>query len=287
MSQTLNPKSDFANRMSAAYPSFSKSYRRIADFVLARPLDVVAMSIEGLAQSSGSSTATITRFVRAAGYSGYGEFREKIVTDFQFEAPESNDNNAENHENRHKKSFLHTALSDSSDNIKDTIVNIDTPSSEAFIKALINARRIIILGTGASHYAATLLEEGLALYTEKSVTNVLSRGASQYATNFVRFVDEGDVVIAISMPRYSNNTVQLSKAAKRKGALILAITDSPTSPLVPVADIIFFAPARNRLLPNSPAAIFALADAIITAVAAHRPDIVATTIETAPEDLFL
>jgi len=89
------------------------------------------------------------------------------------------------------------------------------------------------------------------------------------------------------MPRYSNNTVQLSKAAKRKGALILAITDSPTSPLVPVADIIFFAPARNRLLPNSPAAIFALADAIITAVAAHRPDIVATTIETAPEDLFL
>ena len=287
MSQTLNPKSDFANRMSAAYPSFSKSYRRIADFVLARPLDVVAMSIEGLAQCSGSSTATITRFVRAAGYSGYGEFREKIVSDFQFETPENDHNSVENCDNGLKKSFLHTALSDSSDNIKDTITNIDTASSEAFIEALINARRIIILGTGASHYAATLLEEGLALYTEKNVTNVLSRGASQYANNFVRSVDEGDVVIAISMPRYSNNTVQLSKAAKQKGAVILAITDSPTSPLVPVADVIFFAPARNRLLPNSPAAIFALADAIVTAVAERRPDIVASTIGTAPDDLFL
>ena len=287
MSQTLNPKSDFANRMSAAYPSFSKSYRRIADFVLARPLDVVAMSIEGLAQSSGSSTATITRFVRAAGYSGYGEFREKIVTDFQFETSENSKTGTENADNGQQKPFLHTALADSSDNIRDTIANIDAAASEAFIEALINARRIIILGTGASHYAATLLEEGLALYTEKNVTNVLSRGASQYANNFVRSVDEGDVVIAISMPRYSNNTVQLSKAAKQKGAVILAITDSPVSPLVPVADVIFFAPARNRLLPNSPAAIFALADAIVTAVAARRPDIVASTIGSPPEDLFL
>ena len=287
MSQTLNPKSDFANRMSAAYPSFSKSYRRIADFVLARPLDVVAMSIEGLAQSSGSSTATITRFVRAAGYSGYGEFREKIVSDFQFETSENSKTGTESADNSQQKPFLHTALADSSDNIRDTIANIDADSSEAFIEALINARRIIILGTGASHYAATLLEEGLALYTEKSVSNILSRGASQYSNNFVRSVDEGDVVIAISMPRYSNNTVQLSKAAKQKGAVILAITDSPVSPLVPVADVIFFAPARNRLLPNSPAAIFALADAIVTAVAARRPDIVASTIGSPPEDLFL
>lgn len=287
MSQTLNPKSDFANRMAAAYPSLSKSHRKIADFVLARPLDVVAMSIDGLAQSSGSSTATITRFVRAAGYSGYSEFREKIVTDFQFIAAENGFDRAENTENGERSTNIHNLLADNIDNIKDTIAHIDSASSAAFIEALINAKRIIIIGTGASHYAATLLEEGLALYTEKNVSNILSRGASQYSNNFMRSVDVGDVIIAISMPRYSNNTIQLAKAAKQKGAVILAITDSPTSPLVPVADVVFFAPARNRLLPNSPTAIFALADAIVTAVAATRPDIVATTIGVPPEDLFL
>lgn len=287
MSKTLNPKSDFSNRMSAAYPALSKSHRRIADFVLARPLDVVAMSIEGLAQSSGSSTATITRFVRAAGYSGYAEFREKIVSDFQFVPEEILAVDDMGKETGQRILSLHSLLADNADNIRDTIANIDNATSSGFIAALINAKRIIILGTGASHYAATFLEEGLALYTEKSVSNILSRGASEYSNNFVRSVDEGDVVIAVSMPRYSNNTVQLSKAAKEKGALILAITDSPTSPLVPVADIILFAPARNRLLPNSPAAIFALADAIVTAVAARRPDIVASTIGVPPEDLFL
>ncbi|MBM1172926.1 hypothetical protein [Microvirga arabica] len=52
---------------------------------------------------------------------------------------------------------------------------------------------------------------------------------------------------------------------------MLALIDTPTSPLARVADITLFTPARNRLLPNSPAAIFALADALITVVARERP----------------
>ena len=55
---------------------------------------------------------------------------------------------------------------------------------------------------------------------------------------------------------------------------MLALTDGPTSPLANIADITLFAPARNRLLPNSPTAIFALADALITAIARERPDAV-------------
>ena len=36
------------------------------------------MTIEGLAEKSGASTATVTRFVRALGYGGYGEFRTSL-----------------------------------------------------------------------------------------------------------------------------------------------------------------------------------------------------------------
>ncbi len=55
---------------------------------------------------------------------------------------------------------------------------------------------------------------------------------------------------------------------------MLALTDSPTSPLTPIADVTLFAPARSHLLPNSPTAVFALADALIAAVARERPDAV-------------
>ncbi len=55
---------------------------------------------------------------------------------------------------------------------------------------------------------------------------------------------------------------------------MLALTDSPTSPLAPISDVALFAPARSHLLPNSPTAILALADALIAAIARERPDAV-------------
>lgn len=58
---------------------------------------------------------------------------------------------------------------------------------------------------------------------------------------------------------------------KNRGATLLASTDTPTSPLALVADITLFAPARNRLLKNSPTAICALADALITVVVHDQP----------------
>ncbi|MGO4659123.1 MurR/RpiR family transcriptional regulator [Ensifer sp. 2YAB10] len=287
MAATLSPKSEFASRMAAVYASLSKSHRKIADFVLARPLDVVAMSIEGVAQASGSSTATITRFVRAAGYNGFSEFREKIVSDYQIASGDFGEGARDPAAADFADSMLHRLLTDNVRNIQDAISNIEPQTAGMFVDALTVARRIIILGSGASHYAAAYLEEGLALYTEKNVSNVLLRGATQYSNNVIRTISDGDVVVAISMPRYSNSTVELTKVAKTRGAKVLVITDSPTSPLAPLADVIFFAPAKSRLLPNSPAAIFALADALIATIAGKRPDIVASTFETPPEDIYL
>jgi DNA-binding MurR/RpiR family transcriptional regulator len=76
------------------------------------------------------------------------------------------------------------------------------------------------------------------------------------------------------MPRYSRTTLDLGNFARKRGAALLAITDAPSSPLVAVADMTLFAPARNRFLPNSPTAAFAVADALITTLARERPDAV-------------
>ena len=78
MSQVLKPTTDLANRISAAYPSLSGAPRRAADFVLQHPLETATMTIEGFAERSGASTATVTRFVRALGYGSYSEFRAAL-----------------------------------------------------------------------------------------------------------------------------------------------------------------------------------------------------------------
>lgn len=287
MAATLSPKSEFATRIAAAYPTLSKSHRKIADFVMSHPLEVVALSIEGVADASGASTATITRFVRAVGYSSFSEFREKIVADYQTPSGPGTAAAGNAGDAGSATTLLHGFLADTVQNIRDAAANIDTATVTRFADILLGARRILILGTGASHYAASYLEEGLALYTEKNVTNLLLRGATPYSNGLIRTIGAEDAVIAISMPRYSGSTVEFTRIAKAQGAPILALTDSPTSPLAQLADATFFTPAKSRLLPNSPAAIFAVADALIATIAAQRPDIVAATLQTPPEDVHL
>ncbi|MDR6433567.1 MurR/RpiR family transcriptional regulator [Brucella pseudogrignonensis] len=286
MATTLSPKSEFAQRMAEVYPSLSKSHQKIADFVLARPLDVVAMSIDGVAEASGSSTATITRFVKTAGYSGFSEFRERIVSDYQ--SISSGVADYQNHESslNGQTSTLHRLLIDNVHNVQNTVSNIDYVTAQSFISSIIEAHRIIILGTGASHYAASYLEEGLALYTEKSVTNALVRGASSYSSNIINSITERDVVIAISIPRYSQSTLDLTKLAKSKNAKILVLTDSPTSPLASLANSVIYATAKSELLPNSPSAIFTVAEAIVATVAEQRPDIVESLRKIPPPNII-
>src|SRR5262245_27138216 len=80
MSNPLNPTTALATRIADIYPSLSHGNRRAADFVLQNPLDVATMSIEKLAEGSGTSNAPVTRFVRALGYANYGEFRAALTS---------------------------------------------------------------------------------------------------------------------------------------------------------------------------------------------------------------
>lgn len=271
MSPWLKPSTDLAGRIARVYPSLSAGHRKAADFVLQRPLDTATMTIEGLAEQSGTSTATVTRFVRALGYASYGEFRTALSEALKFAmAPVDSLADARATAGSPAATLI-TALRDEAANLDETIGTLEESVAAGAIAAILGARRIFLLGTGASHHVASLLEDGLALYLDADVIFAASRGGPERAIRHMLSAGPGDVVLAIAMPRYSRTTVELANFSKTRGATVLALTDAPTSPLARIADLTLFAPARNRLLPNSPTAAFALADALITAIARERP----------------
>lgn len=271
MSLLLKPSTDLAGRIARAYPSLSDSHRKAADFVLQRPLDAATMTIEGLAEQSGTSTATVTRFVRSLGYATYSEFRAALSEALKLAMAPVNSLADARMTAGSPVTTLATALRDEAANLEDTIATLEETAAASAIAAILGARRIFLLASGASHHVASLLEDGLALYLDADVIFASSRGGPERAIRHMLSAKPGDLVLAISMPRYSHTTLELSKFAKNRGATLLALTDAPTSPLALVADLALFAPARNRLLPNSPTAIFALADALITVIARERP----------------
>lgn len=274
MSRALQPTTDLANRIARIYPSLSDGHRKAADFVLHNPLDAATMTIEGLAAKSSTSTATVTRFVRALGYGNYGDFRASLSAALKFALAPVEGLAGARAAAGSVFSTMTVALKDEVESLGEALAMLDEATVARAVSLCLKARRIFIIGAGASHHVASFLEDGLALYLQADVVFAASRGGPERALRHMISASPDDLVIAISLPRYSRTTMDLAKFANQRGTPILAITDAAISPLAAIADVTLYAPARNRFLPNSPTAAFAIADALITTLAGERPDAV-------------
>jgi len=136
------------------------------------------------------------------------------------------------------------------------------------VQAVLDARRISVLGFGASGYLAGLLQRNLAVYCDM-VENLATIGGVSEAARQTSRLRTGDLVIAICFPRYLADTVTLVKAARDAGANVLALTDKPTSPIAACADICLFAHSERQYLSNSETSALGLIEALCAAVA-HR-----------------
>jgi len=74
------------SRIEASAPSFSPAMRRIADALRQNPAIVREKTISELAASCDTSVASVVRFCRAVGLSGYAELRMALATELGKEA---------------------------------------------------------------------------------------------------------------------------------------------------------------------------------------------------------
>jgi DNA-binding MurR/RpiR family transcriptional regulator len=96
-------------------------------------------------------------------------------------------------------------------------------------------------------------------------------GVSSAARALIRSGPE-DLLIALAFPRYLTDTVTLAQRARGRGMQVLAITDRPSSPLAPQADVALYAQTSTRYRPNCETAALALVEALTSAVALRAPD---------------
>ena len=79
------------------------------------------------------------------------------------------------------------------------------------------------------------MEHGLMPYHD-NVQSLALMGGPSHAARRLFASNEGDLVIGIAFPRYVEDTIELARRAAGHGARVLALTDSPRSPLAQFAD---------------------------------------------------
>lgn len=261
-------ESAVAARIGKAYPELSKAHRKAADYVLANVFHTATMTIDELADAVGVSLATANRFAHALGFDGYPAFRAALVLDFASSLAPVEKLRDQVLRPASSAEIMAAALSADMQNLEATRRALSPAHCDQAVSMILNADRIFIIGFGASGFLAGLMAHALEPYCRTVIPAAGPGGPSQAGRQFFK-LDQRDLVIAMAFPRYVTDTVTLASRAKERSAQVLAFTDAPTSPLVPLADVTLYAQTERLLSPTSDAAALALIQAVCDAVA-HR-----------------
>lgn len=264
--------SEVAQLVAKAYDRLSPGHRRIAEFILQHPAEAAMLNNVELAARCEVSNATANRFPKALGFPGFAEFRSSQRDALRTDLSPANKLRDEIDESASHFEVIRNGLQQDLGNLETTLAGIDEASCTRAVELILSAERIFAYGAGLSRYIAGLLIHGLEPFCRGNATDIGAAGGANSALRRVVHCNKKDLLIIASFPRYAADTLEIAKIGRENNATIICLTDRPTSPLSKYGDIVFYAQADRKLLPNSVTAAVALAEGIIAAVANRRSE---------------
>ena len=217
---------------------FSKGQRRIASYILENYDKAAFMTASRLGGVVGVSESTVVRFASQLGYDGYPSMQRALQEMIRSRLTSTQRIKVAD-DLMSGQDVMSSVMHSDIDNLRQVADEADTGEFRRFIDAVLAARNIYILGVRSSSFLAGYLNFYMHLLFE-NVTLVQSSAAGEIFEQLFH-IGPGDVMIAISFPRYSRITINSAKFARDRGAQILAITDSEHSPLYQRSEIALLA----------------------------------------------
>ncbi|PCO05322.1 transcriptional regulator HexR [Microbulbifer flavimaris] len=210
---------EVTQKISEQLSSMRKSERKVAEYILANPDEVIHMRIVDLATEAQVSEPTVVRFCRAVGCSGFQEFKLNLAQQlasspsFGQIAVTETDTIAE-----YKRKVFDSTV-DTLLNVRDTI---DNRALEAAVAAIAPAKRVEFFGFGASGAVASdaqhkffRLQLATAAHSDHHMQNMSAMS-----------MEPGDVVVAISQSGRTKALLHSMEMVKQQGGTVIGLAPS-------------------------------------------------------------
>jgi DNA-binding MurR/RpiR family transcriptional regulator len=217
-------------------PTMPDALGKIAETILGDPETAAHDSIVDLAERSGTSTATVTRFSRTLGFKGYANLRVAIATETgraeqaRWETDISGDITPGDPLDR----VLEVITAADTRAIQATATGIDVQAVARVADAIAEAGRVELFGLGSSGTAG----REMAFRLERIRIPVWFRSDSHTALTNAALARPGDVAIGLSHSGRTREVIETLAEASDHGALTVAVTSYGRSPLAEVADVV-------------------------------------------------
>jgi DNA-binding MurR/RpiR family transcriptional regulator len=244
---------------------------QVASYAIEHPDEIAFGTVASIALAAEVQPSTLVRFAQSMGYQGFSDLqdvfrsrlRDRILNyDERIEHLRQHDLNAT------KATVIFGGFSEAAEkSLHDLREKLDPVKLEEAVNMLAKADTIYLIGLRRSFPITSYMSYA---FGKLGIRNHLIGAMGGLAQEDVSFATNKDAVLAISFTPYASETVSLTQAAAARQVPIIAITDSPFSPLAPLSKAWFEVTEANFEGFRSMAATLALAMTLTVAVAERR-----------------
>ena len=211
------------------YNDMGKSEKRVADWLFSHSGEILPYSISDLASMCESSEATIVRFSKRLGCTGYQDLKIALARehDKKVIAPTiTADDDC--------FSIFEKVCNDAYMSLERTKKTLSPEAMSAAVRAIADSGRVVLIGLGTSAQVAEDASNKLL----RAGYNSVAYADTHMQAIAVSQLRRGDTVIGISQSGASKDIVESMKVAKSRGARTIAITSRERSPIARLSEIV-------------------------------------------------
>lgn len=262
-------KTNVLNHIKTMMPTLSKGQRAIGQFILNSYDRAAYLTAAKLGEEVGVSESTVVRFANVLGYESYPALQESLRELIRTMLT-SKQRLSVSGDILGGGDVLEQVMSSDMKRLRATLETVSREDFSRAVDTLLAARRIYIIGMRSSASLATFAHFYFKLIFEETQL-VQTTSGSEIFESMLR-IGERDAVLAISFPRYSKRIINAVEYAKSRGAAVIALTDSPDSPIAMPADVRLLAKSEMASFVDTLVAPLSIINALIVAIAQKKRD---------------
>ena len=224
------------------YDTLSKGLQRIARYILDHPNQVGIETVGVIAERSGCQPSAIVRFAQAFGYDGASQmqrlFREGLLSSHSGlsydERVRKFSRTLEERGSEGSRALLSEFIEGNVLAVQSVAQTVSQADVTAAVKLMHHADSVFVMGLRRSFPVASYLAYSLQQTGKRTL---FLSGVGGMIVQPLRSASERDLLIAVSYPPYAPETVEAADYAVSRSMKLLAITDTPVSPIAKSADL--------------------------------------------------
>lgn len=229
------------NQICASMDTFFETEKKIGNFIIHHPKEIVDMTVGELAKECQVSEASVSRFCKKIDMNGFHHLKISIAKEM---VSQSEDDELSNHISVDDlEQSLKNILANKVAELTQTVSMMNSENLQDILKRINNAQNVLFAAVGntvpvAMDGAYKLNQIGIS-----AVSTPVWETQLAYSYN----LSPDDVVIAISNSGESTGVINILEAAKQKKATTISITNSEKSTIAKISDYHITTATREKL----------------------------------------